>query len=92
MSIRNSKRIVLPVTKPFDGSKISRFECDGGGFREKDRQEHMAKKPIFVQMFNSDATDEHGLLKYAKIEQRKLFMMRFLRKNGRTLRNFITMD
>lgn len=49
----------------------------GEEFCEKDRQEHMAKKPIFVQMFNSDATDEHGLLKYVKIEQRKLFMMRF---------------
>lgn len=35
------------------------------------------KGPMLVQMVNSDATDEHGLLKYAKIEQRKLFMMRF---------------
>lgn len=76
MSIRNSKRVVLPVTKPFYGSKISRFECDGGEFREKDRQEHMAKRAMFDQMNNSHATDEHGLLKYAKIEQRKLFMMR----------------
>ena len=49
----------------------------GEEFCEKDRQEHMAKRAMFDQMDNSHATDEHGLLKYAKIEQRKLFMMRF---------------
>lgn len=57
--------------------KFRILNVTGEEFCEKDRQEHMAKKPIFVQRFNSDATDEHGLLKYAKIEQRKLFMMRF---------------
>lgn len=56
--------------------KFRVLNVTGEEFCEKDRQEHMAKKPIFVQTFNSDATDEHGLLKYVKIEQRKLFMMR----------------
>ena len=45
--------------------KFRVLNVTGEEFCEKDRQEHMAKKPIFVQMFNSDATDEHGLLKYA---------------------------
>lgn len=57
--------------------KFRVLNVTGEEFCEKDRQGHMAKRPIFVQMDNSHATDEHGLLKYAKIEQRKLFMMRF---------------
>lgn len=64
----------------------------GEEFCEKDRQEHMAKRVMFVQMVNSHTTDEHGLWNYAQIEQRKNMHNAFPRKSGRTLRNFITMN